>query len=203
MRLVLAALALAAAAAPVIAQAPAGLPGSTDRSQVKAGTYPVDPAHTQVTWTVNHMGFSMLSGQFGAGSGSITVDPANPNATKVDITFPVDKLSVTSAAFAEHLKGDDFFDVANHPTARFVSTGVTPAGDRWTMNGNLTIKGVTKPVQLTVRFVGAGTNPMSKKLNFGFHATGSIKRSEFGLGMAVPAVSDKVDLSINAAFKQD
>ncbi|GGB15719.1 polyisoprenoid-binding protein [Sphingomonas metalli] len=201
MRFVYAAALLAAAAAPVLAQAP-GLPGSSDRSVVKAGTYQVDPAHTQVTWTVNHMGFSMLSGQFGAGSGSITLDPAKPAATKVDVTFPVDQLSVTAAPFANHLKSKDFFDVANNPTARFVSTQVTPMGDHWMMNGNLTLKGVTKPVSLTVRFVGAGTNPMSKKVNFGFHATGSINRSDFGLGYAVPAVSDKVDLAINAAFTQ-
>ena len=199
MRLVLAAAALASVSAPLIAQ---GLPGTADRSVVKAGTYQVDPNHTQVTWTVNHMGFSMLSGQFGAGSGSITVDPAKPAATKVEVSFPVDQLSVTSAPFANHLKSKDFFDAAANPTAKFVSTGVTPMGDHWMLNGNLTIKGVTKPVSLTARFVGAGTNPMNKKVNFGFIATGSIKRSDFGLGMAVPVVSDKVDLTINAAFQQ-
>ncbi len=191
---------LALVAAPVIAQAP-GLPGKADKSLVAAGTYQVDPNHTQVTWTVNHMGFSMLSGQFGAGTGSITVDPARPAATRVEVTFPVDQLSVTSAPFANHLKSKDFFDVATNPTARFVSTGVTPMGDHFMLNGNLTIKGVTKPVQLTARFVGAGANPMNKKVNFGFIAAGSINRSDFGLGMAVPVVSDKVDLTINAAFQ--
>ncbi len=186
-----------AIAAPVIAQ---GLPGTANKALVTAGTYQVDPNHTQVTWTVNHMGFSMLSGQFGAGSGSITVDPAKPAATKVDVTFPVDQLSTTAARFTEHLKSKDFFDVANNPTARFVSTAVTPTAHGATMTGNLTLKGVTKPVTLQVHFVGAGNNPMSKKLNFGFHATGTINRSDFGLGYAVPAVSDKVDLTINAAF---
>ncbi len=200
MRLLFAAAALALTAAPVIAQAPAGLPGKPDRAAVPAGTYQVDPAHTQVTWTVNHMGFSMLSGQFGAGSGSITVDPAKPAATKVDITFPVDQLSVTSSAFANHLKSKDFFDVAAHPTARFVSTAVRATGNTATITGNLTIKGITKPVTLQATFVGAGANPMSKKLNLGFRATGTINRSDFGLGMAVPVVSDKVDLVINAAF---
>ena len=75
-------------------------------------------------------------------------------------------------------------------------------GTDWDITGDLTIKGVTKPVTLTVHFVGAGNNPMNKKLNFGFHATGTINRSDFGLGMAVPVVSDKVDLTINAAFQQ-
>ena len=201
MRLILAAAATLAIAAPLSAQGPAGLPGAADVSRVTAGTYPVDTAHTQVTWQVNHMGISMLQGQFGASAGSLTVDPKRPAATKVDVTFQVDQLSTTAAPFANHLKSKDFFDVANNPTARFVSTRVTPAGaSRAKVDGNLTIKGVTKPVTLDVTFVGAGNNPMNKKLNIGFRATGAINRSDFGLGMAVPVVSDRVELTINAAF---
>lgn len=195
MRLALAA--ILALAVPAAAQTP----GKPDPSLVKAGAYQVDPNHTQVTWSVNHMGFSMLEGQFGASGGSITVDPARPAATKLDVTFNVDQLSVTSGRFAEHLKSKDFFDVANHPTARFVSTGVARRGDAATITGDLTIKGVTRPVTLQATFVGAGPNPMNKKLNFGFRATGQIKRSDFGLGMAAPVVSDRVDLRINAAFQ--
>lgn len=193
-------LALAALSISVPA-AQAQTPGaSADAKQIAAGTYGIDAAHTQVTWKVNHMGFSMLQGQFGAEAGTITVDPADPGATKVDITFRTADLSVTSGAFASHLKSKDFFDVDSHPTARFVSTHVMPASGGATVHGDLTIKGVTRPVELRVQFVGAGANPMSKKLNFGFHATATIMRSEFGLGMAVPAVSDKVELEINAAF---
>lgn len=197
MRTVLAT-ALLALAAPVLAQG--ALPGAPVKARVTAGTYAVDPAHTQVTWQVNHMGISMLEGQFGASAGSITIDPAKPDATKVDVTFQVDQLSVTSARFAEHLKSKGFFDAATNPTARFVSTAVRATGDHATITGNLTIKGVTKPVTLQATFVGAGANPMNKKLNFGFRATGTVDRSDFGLGMAVPLVSDKVDLVINAAF---
>ncbi|MBY0301792.1 MULTISPECIES: YceI family protein [Sphingomonas] len=201
MRYVIAA-ALMAAAVPAVAQmaaAPA-MPGAPT-TRVAAGTYQVDPAHTQVTWEVNHMGFSMLQGQFGASGGSITIDPAKPAQTKVDVTFAIADLSVTSSQFATHLKSKDFFDVAANPNARFVSTAVTPRGaNRATMTGNLTIKGITKPVTLDVTFVGAGANPMTKKLNFGFRAMGTIKRSDFGLGMAVPIVSDEVKLTVNAAF---
>lgn len=176
-------------------------PGQPQASRVAAGTYQVDPAHTQVTWEVNHMGFSMLQGQFGAQGGSITIDPKRPAATKVDVTFAINDLSVTSAQFATHLKSADFFDAAQHPTARFVSTSVTPRGaTKATLNGNLTIKGVTKPVSLDVTFVGAGTNPMSKKANVGFTATGTIKRSDFGVGAYAPVVSDNVKLTVQAAF---
>lgn len=188
---------LALSAAPVASQ----MPGKPDPKLVAAGTYPVDPNHTQVTWTLNHLGFSLLQGQFGASGGRITIDPARPDATKLEVIFNTDQLSTTSGAFTKHLKSDDFFDVATHPTARFVSRSVAVDGDQGTVTGDLTIKNVTKPVTLQVRFVGAGANPMSKKLNFGFRATGSIKRSDFGLGMAAPAVSDQVELQINAAFQ--
>ena len=198
MRLVLATI-LALTAAPVLAQT-AAVPGAPVKARVAAGTYAVDPNHTQVTWQVNHMGFSMLEGQFGASGGSITIDPAKPNATKVEVNFAIDQLSVTSAPFTGHLKSKDFFDVATHPTAKFVSTKVVATGDKATITGDLTIKGITKPVVLQATFVGAGTNPMNKKVNFGFRATSSIKRSYFGLGTAVPVVSDRVDLTINAAF---
>ncbi len=198
MRLVLATI-LALTAAPVLAQT-AAVPGAPVKARVAAGTYAVDPNHTQVTWQVNHMGFSMLEGQFGASGGSIMIDPAKPNATKVEVNFAIDQLSVTSAPFTGHLKSKDFFDVATHPTAKFVSTKVVATGDKATITGDLTIKGVTKPVVLQATFVGAGTNPMNKKVNFGFRATSSIKRSDFGLGAAVPVVSDRVDLTINAAF---
>lgn len=191
-----------AVAVPAVAQIASTpqMPGKP-AGKVAAGTYQVDAAHTQVTWTVNHMGFSMLQGQFGASEGSITIDPAKLAQTKVDVTFPIDQLSVTSTKFAEHLKSKDFFDAAANPTARFVSTAVMPQGaTRAKITGNLTIKGMTKPVTLDVTFVGAGANPMNKKTNFGFTGTGTIKRSDFGLGYAVPIVSDEVKLTVNAAF---
>ncbi|USU09651.1 YceI family protein [Sphingomonadaceae bacterium OTU29MARTA1] len=197
MRLILAALALTAAI-PAIAQT--GLPGTQSKAAVTAGTYKVDPAHTQVTWTLNHMGFSMLSGQFGAQDGTLTIDPAKPAAAKLDVTFAIDQLSVTSSGFSNHLKSKDFFDVATYPTARFVSTAVVASGNTAKITGNLTIKNVTKPVTIDATFVGAGTNPMNKKVNFGFRGTTTIDRSDFGLGMAVPVVSDQVKLDINAAF---
>lgn len=191
---------LALAAAPALLLAQTGLPGTADKALVTAGTYKVDPNHTQVTWQVNHMGFSMLQGQFGASGGSLTIDPAKPAAAKLDVSFAIDQLSVTAAPFAAHLKSAQLFDAATYPTARFVSTAVVAKGNMATITGNLTIKNVTKPVTLQATFVGAGNNPMNKQLNFGFRATGTIKRSDFGLGLAVPIVADTVDLTINAAF---
>lgn len=197
MRLIFAAL-IAAAAVPAIAQT--GMPGTQSKAPITAGTYKVDTAHTQVTWTLNHMGFSMLSGQFGAQDGTLTIDPAKPAAAKLDVTFAIDDLSVTSSKFAEHLKSKDFFDVATYPTAHFVSTNIVASGNTAKITGNLTIKDKTKPVTIDATFVGAGANPMNKKVNFGFRGTTTINRSDFGLGMAAPMVSDQVKLDINAAF---
>ena len=198
MRLILAAL-IATAAVPAVAQTP----GTPSKAAVTPGTYKVDTAHTQVTWTLNHMGFSMLSGQFGAQDGTLTIDPAKPSAAKLDVTFAIADLSVTSAKFAEHLKSKDFFDVPTYPTARFVSTAVVASGNTAKITGNLTIKNITKPVTIDATFVGAGANPMSKKVNFGFRGTTTIKRSDFGVGYAAPVVGDEVKLDINAAFSAE
>lgn len=185
--------------APLSAQS-AGQPGVPDTTRVKAGTYVADVNHTQVTWQVNHMNFTLLDGQIGASAGTLVFDPANPSAAKIDVTFDTNKLSVTSEHFGTHLMSKDYFDSAAFPTAHFVSTKVTVIGTKATIVGNLTIKNITKPVTLAATFIGAGKNPNSGKLNIGFRANTTINRSDFGLGLAAPIVSDKVDLTINAAF---
>lgn len=202
MRLALASL-LALAAVPVLAQdLPKEAPGAPDPSRAVAGTYMVDPDHTQVLFTLGHLGFSEYTGMFTGPTGTLTLDPANPANDKVDVTFPVNKVRTTVAALDEHLQTPDFFDAAKYPTAHFVSTKVTKTGDAAaTIDGNLTLHGVTRPVSLDVRFVGAGNMVMGPPvLNIGFAATTTIKRSDFGLGYGVPLVSDDVLLTINAAF---
>ena len=112
------------------------------------------------------------------------------------------QLSTTAPGFTKHLNSADFFDTAKFGTARFVSTSIKPSGkNAAVIVGNLTIKDVTKPVTLNARFLGAGSSPMANNaLNVGFSATGNIKRSDFGVAMAAPAVADDVELEINAAF---
>lgn len=109
----------------------------------------------------------------------------------------------TSPALDKHLRGADFFDAAKYPTATFVSTRVQATGARARITGDLTLRGVTRPVVLDARFVGAGNNPRGNKaLNIGFEATTRISRSAFGMTYGVPAVGDAIDLSINAAFEK-
>lgn len=201
MRIALAAIALAAAL-PAAAQAPMAPPGAPDPSRVVAGSYKADPAHTQVAWSVNHMGISTLYGAFGMIEGTLDLDPKAPSAAKLALTIPMSGLTVTAPAFAHHLSTPDFFDTAKYASATFVSTSVAVKGASARVTGDLTLHGVTRPVVLDAKFFGAGTSPMSKKLDIGFSATGMIKRSDFGLGNYAPMVSDDVDLTITAAFEK-
>lgn len=176
-------------------------PGTPDRSRVTAGNYKLELNHTQVLFTVNHMGFTPLFGSFPATGGSLVLDPANLAAAKVSVSFNIADMSLTSAAWAKHMMTAELFDVAKYPTATFTSTSVQPNGDRAKITGDLTVRGVTRPVVLDAKFFGAGVNERSKKLNVGFTATGRIKRSEWGFTYGQAVVSDDVDLQITGAFE--
>jgi len=199
MRLALVTL-LALAATPALAQSDVG-PGTASPAQVAAGTYAVDPLHTQALFTVKHLGFSIYTGQFTQPTGTLVLDPKKPVADKLDISFPIDKAVTTVAHLNEHIASAEFFDAAKYPTARFVSNKVTVNGTKATIAGTLTLHGVTRPLTLDARFIGAGTNPMSKKATIGFQATTTIVRSEYGITFLNGMVSDSVPLTINAAFE--
>jgi len=200
----LTAFAVAAATLPAIAQMPKAPPGAPDAKRVTGGEYKADPAHTQVTFTVNHLGFSLYRGIFGDVSGALSLDPKAPNNAKVSIDIPMSGITTTHEKLNEHLKGADFFDAAKYPTAHFESTSVKVMGSKATVAGTLTIKGVTKPVVLKATFIGAGTmfNPMTKESSeqVGFEATTVIKRSDFGVSYGIPLVPDDVPLEISVAF---
>jgi polyisoprenoid-binding protein YceI len=209
MRLIYA-VAIALVSTAAIAQAPTSAPGSRNPAAVSGGTYSVDPSHTLVVWTLDHLGFSPYSGIFGDVTGTLTLDPKNLSAAKVDVTIPVSKVVTASAGLTEHLLRagkdggkPDFFGAAP-AAARFVSTSVAARGQKARIRGNLTLNGVTRPVTLDAAFYGAGTMPaqMGGKENVGFKATGTILRSQFGLGFGIPMVGDEVKLDISAAFQK-
>lgn len=203
-RLILAAAVLSVPAGALALQASQGVPGAADPARVAAGRYTLDGAHTQVAFSVDHFGFNSYWGLFGKdSSGALTLDPANPSAASVEITIPVGAVQTTSDGLNRHLQGDDFFDVANHADATFRSTRVEVNGTQARITGDLTLRGTTRPVVLDARFTGAGTNPMNSKETVGFEATTTLRRSEFGIDYALPAVSDEVELKISAAFERD
>jgi polyisoprenoid-binding protein YceI len=188
-------------ATPVLAQTPP----TRDPAQIQSGTYAVDPGHTQVGWRVSHMGFSNYAGGFSDVSGTLELQPKTPASAKLSVKIPVASVTTTSAKLTDELKGDQWLDAAKFPDMTFVSTKVTPAGkDHAKVTGDLTLHGVTKPVTLDVTLVGAGVNPLSKKVTVGFEATGTLKRSEFGVKTYVPLIGDELHLTIAGAFeKQD
>ncbi|HYG07700.1 MAG TPA: YceI family protein [Stenotrophomonas sp.] len=187
----------AAASSEAPATAPAAAAPAATPIQAMSGTYKLDPTHTDVLVQWNHLGFSNPTAHFGNVDGTLVFDAADPTKSSVQVTLPLSGLNSFTAKFDEHLKSADFFDAAKFPTATFKSTKVEAAGtNKFTVTGDLTIKDQTKPVTLDVTLNGAGDHPMAKVPAIGFDATATLKRSDFGVGAYVPAVSDEVRIRI-------
>ncbi len=187
---------------------PSGPPGAPDASRVTAGTYKADPNHSLVGWRVNHFGFNDYFGIFGDVEGTLTLDPANLSAAKVDVTIPIAKVVTASPGLTDHLtragqdgRPADFFGAEPAP-ARFVSTSVTVDGDEAKITGDLTLNGVTKPVTIDAEFVGAGNNPFNQRATVGFEGETTIKRSEWNLGGMIPMLGDEVELDTTVASEK-
>lgn len=177
-------------------------PAMHDPAKVEAGVYSVDPNHTQVMFQLSHMGFSNYTGTFSGASGELTLDPKTASASSLKVSIPVKSVMTTSTKLNEELKSAQWLDAGHFPDLTFVSTKVTPDGKgKAKVTGDLTIHGLTKPTTLEVTFVGAGTNPLSKKYTVGFDVTGDIKRSDFGVKTYVPLIGDTLHLLIAGAFE--
>jgi polyisoprenoid-binding protein YceI len=160
-------------------------------------TYKLDPQHTDVIASWSHFGYSHPSANFGQASGMLVYDAAAPEKSSVEVSLPLSGLDTFVPALDEHLKTADFFDAAKFPAATFKSTKVQAVGKgKFKVTGTLTIKGIGKPVTLDVTLNNAGVHPMTKQESIGFDATTTIKRTDFGMGMYVPAVSDEISLRI-------
>ena len=174
-----------------------------DPAKVKPGTYSVDPNHTQVLFSVLHLGFTNYYGSFSGVSGSLSVVPKKPSAMSVTISVPVGSVATTSPKLDAELKSADWLDAAHDPTMVFRSETVTSTGaNSADVAGTLTLHGVTKPLTLHATFVGAGVNLLDHKETVGFQLSGTVKRSDFGVTKYVPLVSDDVTLMIAAAFER-
>src|SRR5690606_14394422 len=171
--------------------------GSYGVAAVAADTYTVDTLHTHVTFTFQHLGLSSFDGKIPSSGGKIVLDRANKSGS-VEVEFDVKAVATAVPKFDEHLRAEDFFEVAKYPTATFKSTKVTFDGDKpATIEGNLTIKNITKPVTLKVTsFSCVDKHPMAHVPACGANATATIKRSDFGMTYALPAVPDEIVLSV-------
>ena len=163
-------------------------------------TYNIDATHTFPNFSYSHFGMSTQVSKFDKTTGTVTLDKAARTGA-VDITIDMTSVNTGYSTFDEHIQGEDFLDTAKYPTATFKSTKVTFDGDKpATIDGELTIKGVTKPVTLKVNHFATMPHPMFKKDAIGANATTKISRTEFNAGKYAPNVGDEVtiDLAVEA-----
>ena len=166
-------------------------------------TYGIDGTHTFPRFSYSHFGYSTQLSRFDKTTGSIVFDKAAKTGT-VDIVIDTKSVDTGYATFNEHIQGEDFLDTAKYPSATFKSSKVVFEGDKpVAVEGNLTLKGVTKPVTLTVTSFQAMPHPMLKKDAIGANAFTIVKRSEFNAGKYAPYVGDEVRIDIAVeAIKQ-
>ncbi len=145
----------------------------------KAGTWVLDAAHSDVQFTVRHMMISKVRGTFGVKSATI-VAPENPLEAKIEASVDVSSVNTRDDGRDAHLRSADFFDAEQYPTMDFRSTGVRLDSGDFLVDGDLTLRGVTKPITLTVDFGGFGTDPYGN-YKAGATAKGVINREDFGL----------------------
>jgi polyisoprenoid-binding protein YceI len=167
------------------------------------GTWTVDTAHSGVEFSVRHLGLARVRGRFNRFEGTLEVGP-ELEGTTLSASIDMTSVDTNNADRDNHLRSTDFFSVDNHPTMDFRSTAIKPAGGgAYVVTGDLTINGVTQPIELEVEFHGTQTFPMDGSLRSGFSASGDIRRSDFGIDFDVPVgeglmLGDKVTIEIDA-----
>jgi len=165
-------------------------------AQAAPVTYTIDNSHTYPHFTYNHLGFSNQTHKFDKTSGTVVLDRAAKTGS-VDVSIDATSVNTGYALFNEHIRAADYFDTANHPTITFKSSKMTFKGDQpVSLAGDLTIKGVTRPVTLAITHFKCQPHPMLKVEACGANASTQVKRSEFNMGKNAPFVSDEVTLTL-------
>lgn len=165
-----------------------------------------DPYHSRLGFVVKHLTISEINGNFADFSVKVVTTKPDYTDMKVSLTAKTASINTGVEMRNNHLKSADFFDVEKYPEMKFESTSVKKVSDKkFILSGNLTMHGVTKPVTLNVVYYGTVVNPMNKKATFGFHITGALKRSDFGVGPNFPEamVSDVIQIVADAEFSKE
>jgi polyisoprenoid-binding protein YceI len=167
-------------------------------AMAQTSTWKSDPAHSEVDFVVKHLALSNVHGRFGHVDATITYDEKDITKSTVNATIDVTGVSTGESARDNHLKSDNFFDIAKYTSATFVSTSVTKGGSGLQIAGNLTLHGVTRPVVLDVDGPTAPITGMDKKQHVGFSASTTLHRSDFTIGPGIPVgvVGDEVKITI-------
>lgn len=169
------------------------LPGSA----IAAENYVIDPTHTYPNFEINHLGFSTMHGRFNKTTGSLSIDWTK-NTGSVDITIDAASIDTGFKKRDDHLRGPDFINAAEFPEITYKSTSIKINSDKTAVvEGKLTIMDVSKPVTLKVKSINCGNHPFKKKdYVCGFDASGSFKRSDFGVKYGLPNIGDEMKLHI-------
>jgi polyisoprenoid-binding protein YceI len=177
--------------------------GVTATAFAAADTYTIDPSHTYPSFEADHMGISFWRGKYKKTSGTVTLDRAAKTGS-IDILIAADSIDFGHDGMNAHAKKDDIFDVAKFPNITYKSKSITYTGDVPTsINGELTLKGVTKPVTLTINKFKCLMHPMLKKEVCGADASATFNRADFGVTKGIPMFSPEVKLAIQVeAVKQ-
>ena len=171
-----------------------------------ATNWKVDNAHSKLSFSVTHLGISDVTGLFKNFDVKINTSKTDFSDAQFELTADIASIDTEVEMRDNHLKSADFFDVEKHPKLTFKSTGITPAGqNKYKLTGNLTLRGITRPVTMDLWYRGTVENPMSKQPTSGFQVTGTIKRSDFGIGEKFPApmISDEVRIKADGEFVQN
>lgn len=178
-----------------LAAAVAGLAGAAWAAPEK---YVLDPSHSQVLFSYNHLGYSTTYGLFSGFDGEISFDQENPANSSVSVQMPLDSMLTGWEKRFAHFMSDDFFAAKGGEMVSFQSTGIEVTGDKTAnITGDLTLNGVTRAVVLDAALNQVGTHPTYGKPWAGFDATTTVLRSDFGLGMFAPYVGDEVQINIS------
>jgi polyisoprenoid-binding protein YceI len=170
---------------------------------VFAQSWSIDKAHSQVMFTINHMGINTITGSFGTVNATLNASKDDFSDAAIEFSADINSINTGNEQRNTHLKSPDFFNVAQYGTLTFKSTSFKKIDDKnYQVTGDLTLHGVTKSVTLNATLNGTTVNPMNKKTIAGFKVTGTIKRTDFGIGAQFPSsmVSDEVALDANTEF---
>ena len=175
---------------------------TTSTLPLTTGTWTADPAHTTVGFVVRHLGLSKVRGRFDGVRAQLVV---GDDLATSSVTAEVDMATVTTgnADRDAHLTSSDFFNAETHPTMSFTSTSITGDGETFTLAGDITINGVTRPIELDVEFFGTSVFPMDQSTRAGFSATGSLSRKDFGIEFNGPLGGNKVMIADKVAIDLD
>lgn len=158
--------------------------------------FKVDGGHSSVVFRVKHLGTSWFYGRFNSVEGSLVFDEAHPEACRVEVRVAAESVDTADEKRDRHVKSPDFLDARQFPELRFESRSVTHSGDTWKAKGELTLHGVTKPLEVDFQKVGEGQGFRGEEI-LGFHATFSIDRTDFGMDYSTEALGAEIELTVS------